>query len=182
MREDISQADQKEALVRLASSFRKHVDDLSKRSYWESFNGLDFVVLFVPGEGILSAALSQDPALMEDAAKARVMLASPLSLLGLLRVISYGWQQQRLAEEAHKIAEIGGELHGRLNTFVAAFDKLGRQIDTVNKTYDEAVGSLEKRVLPSARKMEQMGVSSKTALPDAIKLVEKTPRTIAANE
>ncbi len=182
LREDISQADQKIALERHAKLMRAHVQDLGKKAYWRDFKGLDFVVLFVPGEGVLSAALAQDPQLMEDAAKHHVMLASPLSLMGLLRVIAYGWQQQKLAEEAHKIAEVGNLLHERLHSFLSHFDKLGRQIDTINKTYDEAAGSLEKRVLPSARKMQEMGVGQKNLLPEEMKLVDKTTRSIAANE
>lgn len=182
LREGIGQREQNEALQRHAKSLRDHVMSLGKKAYWENFKGMDFVVLFVPGEGVLSAALSMDPSLMEDAARARVMLASPLSILGLLRVVSYGWQQQKLAEEAHRIAEIGGQLHERLAGFIDHVVKLGNQINTVNKTYDDAVGSLQTRVLPAARKMEALGVASKNALPDEIKLVEKKTRVIAANE
>lgn len=182
LREGISQDEQKAALDRHAKALKAHVVDLGKRSYWQEFKGMDFVVLFVPGEGVLSAALAQDPGLMEYAAQNHVMLASPLSLMGLLRVVAYGWQQQKLADEAHKIAEIGGLLLERLHGFIGMFDKLGRQIDTVNKTYDEAVGSLERRVLPSARKMQELGLATKTALPEELKLVEKTTRVIAANE
>lgn len=177
LREDITQAEQKDALVRHAKALRTHVTELSKKAYWEEFNGLDFVVLFVPGEGMLSAALSQDPSLMEDAAKARVMLASPLSLLGLLRVIAYGYKQEQLAQEAQTIAKEGATLVERIAGFVGHLDKLGRQIDTVNKTYDSAVGSLEKRVIPSARKMQELGLeASKTSLPENIEPVNKITR------
>ncbi len=176
LKEGISQAEQQTALTRHAKALRAHVVELGKRAYWEEFNGLDFVVLFIPGEGMLSAALSQDVALMEDAAKARVMLASPLSLLGLLRVIAYGFQQAQLADEAHRIAAEGSTLVERIAGFVGHLDKLGRQIDTVNKTYDNAVGSLEKRVLPSARKMQDMGISGKTDIPAEIEPINKITR------
>lgn len=181
LREGASQAEQNDALQRHAKSLRAHVVELGKRAYWQDFNGMDFVVMFVPGEGILSAALSRDPQLMEDAANARVMLASPLSLLGLLRLIHYGRQQQKLATEAHKIAEVGSQLYERLSGFLDHFVRIGNQINTVNKTYDEAVGSLKSRVLPSAVRMQELGLETKTALPD-LKLVDKTTRNIAANE
>lgn len=182
LREGTTQAEQNEALERHAKALRAHVMDLAKRGYWQEFKGMDFVVLFIPGEGMLSAALSRDPQLMEDAANARVMLASPLSLLGLLRVIHYGRHQKQVAEEAHKIAEAGSVLLERLSGFTAHFDKLGRQIETVNKTFNESIGSLESRVLPSARKMQELGLRTKTALPPEIKPIDATPRKIASNE
>lgn len=182
LREGISQVEQDAALQRHAKALRGHVAELAKRAYWEEFQGMDFVVLFVPSEAMLSAALAKDITLMEDATRARVVLASPLSLLALLRVIAYGRRQQQIADEAHKIAEVGSTLLERISGFLGHFDKIGRALETVNKSYNDSAGSLESRVLPQARKMQELGVRSKTPLPPELKLVEKTPRSVAINE
>lgn len=181
LREGISLAEQKEALKRHAKLLRGHVMEMSKKAYWREFSGAEFIILFVPGEGILSAALAEDHTLLEDASRARVMLASPTSIMSLLHLIQTAFKQQKVAEQAEQIAEAGRTLLDRLVTFNGYLEKLGRGLDSANSAYNDAMKSYGSRVLQGARKMEELGVRGKAALPADIKLVEQT-RNIAANE
>ena len=157
-------------LVRHARQLRQHVDALAAKSYWRTLPATpEFVVLFVPGESFLSAALEAEPALLEHAAGRKVVLATPTTLIALLRTVAYAWTQEALSEKAHEIHELGRELHERLATMGGHLDKLGRSLTSAVGAYNRAVGSLETRVLVSARKFNELDVSDEQlAGPEAV--------------
>jgi len=144
-----------------AKQVKKHLQDLSDKGYWESFTeSPEFVVLFLPGESIFGAALEADPQLIEFGAQKRVLMATPTTLIALLRAVSCGWREQVMREETQKICELGRTLHERLATMCDHFIRLKRAIDSTVEAYNKAVGSLESRVLPSCRRFEELGVTS----------------------
>jgi DNA recombination protein RmuC len=146
-------------LVRHARQLRQHVDVLAGKAYWRSLPATpEFVVLFVPGESFLSAALEAEPSLIEYAAAKQVVLATPTTLIALLRTVAYAWTQESLADKAREIHELGRELHDRLGTMGAHLDKLGRSLTSAVTSFNKAVGSLETRVLVSARKFNELEV------------------------
>jgi DNA recombination protein RmuC len=146
-------------LTRHARQLRQHVDVLAAKSYWRSLPSTpEFVVLFVPGESFLSAALEAEPSLLEYAAAQKVVLATPTTLIALLRTVAYAWTQQALADKAREIHELGRELHDRLGTMGGHLDRLGRSLTAAVGSYNKAVGSLETRVLVSARKFNELEV------------------------
>jgi DNA recombination protein RmuC len=146
-------------LARHARQLRQHVDVLAGKSYWRSLPATpEFVVLFVPGESFLSAALEAEPTLIEYAAAKQVVLATPTTLIALLRTVAYAWTQEALADKAREIHELGRELHDRLGTMGAHLDKLGRSLTGAVTSFNKAVGSLETRVLVSARKFHELEV------------------------
>ena len=153
--------DQQEAqLARHARQLRAHVDALAARSYWRALPGSpDFVVLFVPAESVLAAALGADPRLLEHAASKQVVLASPTTLIGLLRTVALGWTQDALTEQAREVHRLGRELHARLATWGGHLDQVGRSLNAAVGAYNSAVGSLDSRVLVSARRFEELGVT-----------------------
>lgn len=142
-----------------ARHMRKHIDDLGAKQYWEQFSPApEYVVMFVPAESFLHSALETDPALYEYAMERKVVLASPMTLVGLLRTVAYAWRQDALAENAQQVLTLGRELHGRLATMGAHLAKLGRAIETSAGAYNQAISSLERRVLVSARKFADLKV------------------------
>lgn len=158
-------------LVRHGRQVRERVRQLAAKAYWSQFErSPDFVVLFIPGDQFLSAALDVDRSLLEDALAQKVVLATPTSLVALLRAVAYGWRQQALAENAQRIREVGEELYGRLATFSEYLAKLGKSLETSVGHYNKAVGSFDTRVLPGARKFAEMGVNAKKELetPDQV--------------
>ncbi|MCK9531108.1 MAG: DNA recombination protein RmuC [Gammaproteobacteria bacterium] len=158
-------------LVRHGRQVRERVRQLAAKSYWSQFErSPDFVVLFIPGDQFLSAALDVDRTLLEDALGQKVVLATPTSLVALLRAVAYGWRQQALAENAERIREVGEELYARLATFGDYLGKLGKSLESSVSHYNRAVGSFDARVLPGARKFTEMGVSAKKELetPDQV--------------
>ncbi len=159
--EAVEDADRRRALERHARKVRERVRELAAKSYWDQFkNAPDFVVLFIPGEQFLSAALELDPALLEDALRQKVILATPTSFIALLRAVAYGWRQLALAENAERIRETGEELYKRLVTFTDHLARVGRSLGGSVDAYNRAVGSLERSVLPGARRFTEMGISS----------------------
>jgi DNA recombination protein RmuC len=147
------------ALAMHARLLREHVRRLSAKAYWEQFDAApDFVFLFLPGEHLYSAALEADPELLEAGARQRVLIATPTTLIALLRAVACGWREERVAEDARAVAEAGRELHGRLETFAEHLQRLGARLRGAVGAYDDAVGSFERRVLPGARRLAAHGV------------------------
>ena len=150
----------KAKLVQHARQVRTHVDKLAAKSYWTQFSEApDFVVLFVPGDSLLGAALEHDPGLMEHAVANKVLLATPVTLIALLRAVAYGWQQEALADNARQIADVGREMQDRVLTFVKHFGKVGRSLDRAVEAYNDAAGSLEHRVLVQTRRFTELEVN-----------------------
>lgn len=142
-----------------ARHVRKHVDDLASKRYWDQFAPApEFVVMFVPAESFLHAAADQDPTLVEYAFERNVVLATPVTLLTLLRTVAYAWRQDALAANAQQVLTLGKELHGRLATMGGHLARLGRAIDAAAGAYNQTVGSLESRVLVSARRFADLHV------------------------
>ena len=148
-----------ERLAAHARHMRKHIDDLAAKKYWNQFEPApEFVVMFVPAESFLHAAVEQDPAIIEYAFERDVVLATPVTLLALLRTIAYAWRQDALAANAQAVLTLGKELHGRLATMGGHLARLGRAIDGAADAYNKTVSSLETRVLVSARRFAELGV------------------------
>jgi DNA recombination protein RmuC len=169
-------------LARHARKLRDRVKELAGKAYWQQFSqSPDFVVLFIPGDQFLSAALDVDRRLLEDALADKVIIATPTSFVALLRAVAYGWRQQSLAENAERIREVGEELYGRLTTFTEYLAKLGKSLETSVGHFNKAVGSFDARVLPSARKFAEMGVSAKKEL-EKPEQVETGVRQVAGSE
>ena len=147
-------------LSRHARQLRQHVDTLAGKAYWRALPATpEFVVLFVPGESFLSAALEAEPSLLEYAADRQVVLATPTTLIALLRTVAYAWTQQTLADKAREIHDLGRDLYDRLSTMGSHLDRLGRSLTGAVSAYNRAVGSLENRVLVSARRFTELGVA-----------------------
>ncbi len=144
-----------------ASTLRNHLARLSAKAYWEPFEPTPgFVVLFVPAEPLFHAALEHDPGLIEDAAKQGVLLTSPASLIALLLSVAEGWRQEKVAESARTVSELGRQLYERLGTLAGHVARLGKSLDNAVGAYNDAVGSLESRVLVTARQFPDLGVSA----------------------
>jgi DNA recombination protein RmuC len=158
--------DEREAhLARHARQLRQHVDTLAGKRYWRSLAGSpEFVVLFVPAESFLSAALTADRDLLDDAAAKQIVLATPTTLIALLRTVALGWREERLTDQAQAIHRLGLELHERLGTLIGHVDDVGRSLNAAVGHYNAAVGSFESRVLVSARRFTDLAVTD-DALP-----------------
>jgi DNA recombination protein RmuC len=164
--------DEREAhIARHAKQTREHIAKLASKGYQRQFDSTpEFVVMFVPSDGIYQAALGQDPALIEYGVQQQVLMATPTTLIGLLWAVHYGWQQELIAESAREIAESARELHRRLGRFVEPLAKVGRQLDSAVSAYNKAIGSFERGVIPQLRRIETAGASSEreVATPTAI--------------
>ena len=157
---------------------KDRIKELSMKKYWEQFQQApDFVVLFIPGDQFLSAALDQDKTLLEFAMKQRVILATPTSLVGLLRAIAYGWNQENLNQNADIIRKIGHDLHQRIGTLSEHMAKLGKNLDSSVATFNKMLGSYESNVLPGAKKFTELGIDSHKEI-DQVKVVETPTRQI----
>lgn len=163
-----------EAMQAHARLLRRHVKQLADKAYWDGMESApDFVVLFLPGEHLYGAALDADPTLIEDAMARRVLIATPTTLLALLHSVGYGWQQERVAESAQAISDLGRELHGRLAKLSGMIQTLGKRLNSTVNAYNETVGSYERRVLPAARRFADHGaVASGAELTDVEQITE----------
>lgn len=179
--DDLDENSYKTLQTGLASALKGHIQQLSKRAYWEQLNSPDFVVLFLPSEHLFSAAIQADPSLLDLAAEKKIVMASPILTMSLLRVVGMSWRQIELAQNAQEISSQGSELYKRLLTFTGHIEKVGKNLQNAMSGYDAAVGSLEKSVLPAARKMNELQGNSGDAIPE-FQPVERNPRLLALTD
>jgi DNA recombination protein RmuC len=165
------------ALTRHAMQVEQRVRELGQKSYWEQFeHSPEFAVLFLPGDQFLSAALAENSELIETALKQRIIVTTPSTLMALLKVIAYGWRQNLVTENAREIRKLGEDLHKRLNVFVTHLQKVSRSLGSAVDSFNASVGSMERNVLPQARKFTELGVAGE-ALPsvDPVELLVRLP-------
>lgn len=171
--EDIKKAKLKDH----ARQVRAHVAAMSKKSYWEHFSPTpEFVILFLPSETVFGAALEYDPTLIEVGADQGVILATPTTLIALLRAVAYGWKQESLSRHAEQVSELGHELYKRIIDMSDHWMRMGRSLASSVDAYNKATGSLETRVLVTARKFKEMGAASSSLEIEEMEMIEKTPR------
>ncbi|TAE75483.1 MAG: DNA recombination protein RmuC [Verrucomicrobia bacterium] len=177
----VEESAREEALQRHARQLRTHIAQLASKNYAAQFDHApEFVVLFLPSESFFSAALQSDPSLIERGADHGVILATPTTLIALLRAVSYGWRQEALAENARAISVLGRTLHERLVTLAGHFGKLGKSLESAVGHYNAAVGSYESRVLGCARKFEDLKAAAENSTLPELEPVERTPRSLSA--
>jgi DNA recombination protein RmuC len=167
-------------LKRHARQTRDHITKLASKGYQRQFDSTpELVVMFVPSDGIYQAALAEDPALIEYGVSQQVLMATPTTLIGLLRAVHYGWSQEQIAESAREIAESARELHRRMGPFAEHLAKTGRQLDSAVNAYNKAVGSFDHKLVPQIRHIEQAGIASERQI-DAPPAIETTARPLTA--
>ena len=165
-------------LKRHAKNVRAHIRMLASKAYWNQFDeSPEFVILFIPGDQFLSAALNEEPDLIEYALTQQIILATPTSFVALLKAVAYGWRQLALADNAKEIRILAEDLYARLATYVSHMNKVGRQLASSVENYNKAVGSLERSVLPGARKFVELGVHPKKEV-EKLDSIEAVPRTM----
>jgi DNA recombination protein RmuC len=168
-----------------AGHLRMHVESLSRRAYWEQLGAgttPEFVVLFLPGEAFFSAALEHDPALLDESAARGVILATPTTLIALLRAVAFGWREARMADGAREISALGAALYDRLATLGGHMTELGTSLDRAVSSYNRAVGSLEGRVLVAARRFRELGAAADRRELEVLEPVGTRARGVQAPE
>ncbi len=164
------------AMKRHAQKVREHVRSLASKAYWSQFDeSPEFVILFIPGDQFLSAALTEDQDLIDYALSQQIILATPTSFVALLKAVAYGWRQLTLAENAKEIRSLAEDLYGRLGVFTGHMNRVGKQLASSVEHYNRAVGSLERKVLPGARKFTELGVHPRKDL-DKLDPIDPVPR------
>ncbi|GJL49070.1 DNA recombination protein RmuC [Candidatus Nitrospira salsa] len=170
------------ALSRHAAQVKHHVNQLSSKEYWDQFQASpEFVVLFIPNDSFLAAAAERDPSLIESAISKNIVIATPTTFIALLKAIAYGWKQEQITEDAERISTLGQELSERLGILVDHFLKIGGSLGKAVDAYNASVASLESRVLPTARKFQQLGAGSKKDIDD-LRPIDHIPRTVASTQ
>ncbi len=174
--------DRDAALDRHAQQVRTHARQLASKEYWNQFKETpEFVVMFIPGEAFLAAAAERDPTLMEEALAKGVLVATPTTFIGLLLSVAYGWRQEQIAENAQRISDLGREVHERMATLIEHIARVGKGLKSAIEAYDSAVGSMEKRVLPSVRRFQELGAGSGKDI-DLLEPIAQVPRSLAAGD
>lgn len=172
----------KKELKRHAHIIRQRAKELAAKNYWAEFSqSPEFVILFIPGEHFLSAALEIDPSLLEDTIKNNIILASPTNFIALLRAVSYGWKQQALTENAIEIRELGESLYKRLSVFTSHLSKLGTSLNSSVDYFNKTVGSFERQVVPSTKRFVDMGIRTKDEI-SSISSIDKQARTVKVDD
>jgi DNA recombination protein RmuC len=176
------EADRRDALLKKhVTAVRAHIDALGKKSYWDGLKASpELVICFIPSEALISSAIEADPALMDYAFSKKVALASPVTLWSVLKTVAFSWQQDVLTEDAARLFDVGKELLQRLGAMAKHIETLGRSITSTVKGYNAFVGSLESRVFPSARKLNELGQSAD--LPDELESIDTVPKELSAPE
>lgn len=165
----------KSLIIKHSQQIRRHMRALSEKNYWAQFpKAPEFVVMFIPGEAFLGAALENDHTLIEDGIESKVIIATPTTLIALLRAIAYGWRQEQIAENAREIAELGKEIYDRFQPFLEHVNKTGANLGQAVVSYNKMLMSLERRVMVSVRKFKEMGAAGDKELPD-VEPVEQIP-------
>ena len=178
---EATQTEKRDALLdRHAAQIATHVQQLARKAYWSQFETTpEFVVLFIPGENFFAAALARNPRLIEDGMQRQVVLATPTTLIALLKAVAYGWRQQQVAENADKVARLGRTLYERLQTMTGHLQQMGHDLDRCVGSYNRMVGSMERRVLVTARSFEDLGVVGSDARRSAaLEKIESQPRSL----
>ncbi|MDQ6656415.1 MAG: DNA recombination protein RmuC [Verrucomicrobiota bacterium] len=166
-----------------AAQVRGHIEKLSRKAYWEQFESApDFVILFLPGEMFFSAALERDPMLIEFGADKKIILATPTTLIALLRAVCYGWRQEKLAQNAREISQLGSELYKRFADLSVHFGRLGKSLNSSVEAYNKAAGNIETRVLVSARRFKELGAAPLGMEIEVLPQVEQLAREMQAPE
>jgi len=173
-----SEDQRKDCLQRHAQQLRKHMTQLAGKSYWEQFKRApEMVVMFIPGESFFAAAVDCDKSLIEDGMSRRVVLATPTTLLALLRAVAYGWRQEQIAQNAQEISDLGKQLYDRLRTLAEHFANVGKSLQKANEAYNKAVGSMETRVFSAARRFKELGAAAGEEI-GVVEPIDATPRSL----
>jgi DNA recombination protein RmuC len=177
-----SEADRRQALANYGRLVRAHLNQLAGKAYWEQLQpSPEMVVLFLPGDSFFSAALEQDPALIEDSAQKRVLIATPTTLIALLHAVAYGWRQEQVERGAQRVSDLGRQLYDRLRAFAGHFAEAGSGLKKAVESYNRAVGSLESRVLTAARRFKEFGAASGDDILE-VEPIDETPRRLSPPE
>jgi DNA recombination protein RmuC len=177
------EATRKLKMLAFARLVRDRITELGRKSYWDQFEATpELVVMFLPGDHFYSAALEADPSLLEFGVEQRVLVATPVNLIGLLRAVAYGWRQESIAVNAKEISELGAELYKRIADLGGHWIDLGRNLSRTVESFNSAVGSLETRVLVSARRFRELGAASSATEIDVVEPVEKTARQLKLHD
>jgi len=170
--------EKKSRMEKHAQQVRTHMNKLASKDYWSQFKqSPEFVVLFIPGESFLAAAVEVDSSLIEDGIEKRVIIATPTTFIALLRAIAYGWRQEQVTKNAQEISDLGRQLYERMVTLVQHFENVGKSLEKAIGSYNRAVGSMESRVLPSVRKFKELGVTGSEEIP-VLDKVDQMPRNL----
>jgi DNA recombination protein RmuC len=168
-------------MQRHAEQVRRRASELSTKAYWNQFKqSPEFVVMFLPGEAFLYGAVENDPGLLEDFMQSRVIVATPTTLIALLKAIEFGWRQESIAENAEEIRKHGKDLYDRIVILASHFAKLGAGLDASVRCYNEALGSLEARVLVTARKIAELGAKTEKDLPE-LEPIDRQARELSSS-